>query len=272
VIRTEKIAGERPSQIGVVRRLGIAPVKGMRLLCPNEIMITAHGGAGDRRFFLIDEESKMLGAEVAGLPALMADWKMDPETLDLHFPDGSTTSGPVSLAGNVQVSAWDGHAVAGRVVSGPWAGALSDYMGRPVQLVLSQDQGGGVDVQPITLVSVASVQRLADELETTSLDPDRFRATLLLDGISAHQEDEWYGRTVLVGDAALKITGPIPRCVATTFSPVTGRRDFKTLHAIGRYRTTIHAGPLGKAALPFGVYALVSRAGRVRVGDGFTIQ
>lgn len=272
MISTEEITHERGPQTGVVRRLGIAPVKGMRLLSPREITITPHGAAGDRRFFLIDEDSEMLGADLAGLPAIVADWSMDPETLDLRFPDGTTTSGRVSLAGMVQVSAWDGHAIVGRVVSGPWGRALSDYIGREVQLVLAQDQGGGLDVQPITVLSVASVQRLADELEIPSVDPDRFRATLLLDGISAHREDEWYGRTLRVGQATLEITGPIPRCVATTFSPVTGQLDIKTLHAIHRYRTTIQGGPLGKAALPFGVYALVQGAGRVRVGDGFTIR
>jgi uncharacterized protein YcbX len=83
-----------------------------------------------------------------------------------------------------------------------------------------------------------------------------------IDGVEAHEEDEWLGRQVQVGDAVLVLNGDVGRCVATTFDPDTGLPDFDTLNVLARYRREGRNEPL-----PFGVYGAVVVPGRVRVGD-----
>ena len=77
-----------------------------------------------------------------------------------------------------------------------------------------------------------------------------------------HQEDEWLGREVRIGEAVVRVTKLDARCVITTQDPDTGRRDFPTLHIIKGYR-----GLRDGHALDFGVYADVVAPGRVTVGD-----
>lgn len=252
---------------GVVERLTLAPVKGMRLLAPEQIEVRRSGATHDRRFFLIDDAGKMLGAFVPRLSAVSARWDEGSHFLEMHLPDDTIISAPIELDGRPEARAWDGRPVPGRLVTGPWSPALSDYLRKPVRLVAAVEEGAGIDVQPITLVSLASVRRLAEELKVRDVDPDRFRATVLIDGVEAHEEDEWYGRDLSIGDTAVRITGPIPRCVAVTRGPATGEKDLRTLHAIKQYRDSIPGGPAGRADIPFGVYGLVSRPGRIRIGD-----
>jgi len=49
----------------------------------------------------------------------------------------------------------------------------------------------------------------------------------------------------------------------TTLGPDTGAKDFGTLTQIARYRPRIG----GRGGLPFGMYAEIVEAGRVRIGD-----
>jgi uncharacterized protein YcbX len=88
-----------------------------------------------------------------------------------------------------------------------------------------------------------------------------------LAGSGAHEEDTWAGRELRVGDAVLRVGGPVPRCATTTRDPASGRRDFDTLHHIKAYR-----GLRERKHLDFGVYAEVVEAGRVRVGDSADLE
>jgi uncharacterized protein YcbX len=83
-----------------------------------------------------------------------------------------------------------------------------------------------------------------------------------LAGCDAHEEDSWNGRLVRVGEAVLRLGGPVDRCAVTTRDPDTGERDLDTLRLIKGYR-----GQRDGKLIDFGVYATVERPGRVRVGD-----
>ena len=87
-----------------------------------------------------------------------------------------------------------------------------------------------------------------------------------LEGTRPHEEDEWAGRLVQVGDAVLRGGGPVGRCANTTYDPDTGLRDFDTLRALKEYR-----GQAANGALCLGVYAEVERPGRVRLRDEVTL-
>jgi uncharacterized protein len=89
-------------------------------------------------------------------------------------------------------------------------------------------------------------------------DRRRFRANVVLDGAG---EDALVGRRVRCGDAELRVTGRIPRCVMVTRAQAGGiERDTGVLKTIHRER----GGDLA-------VGALVTRAGSVAPGDALTV-
>jgi uncharacterized protein YcbX len=128
--------------------------------------------------------------------------------------------------------------------------------------VRADEPGGGSDLEPVTLVSEASVAELGRQTGREAVDGRRFRMLLDLGGCEPHEEDSWTGRSARIGEALLEMLGPVPRCATTTRDPSTGARDFDALSAIEAYR-----GRRDGKEIDFGVYARVREPGRVRVGD-----
>ena len=73
-----------------------------------------------------------------------------------------------------------------------------------------------------SLLSLASLQRLADEAHAPGVDPRRFRMLIGIDGASAHEEDGWIGKRVQVGEAVVVPGGNVGRCQVTTRDPDRG--------------------------------------------------
>jgi uncharacterized protein YcbX len=83
-----------------------------------------------------------------------------------------------------------------------------------------------------------------------------------VDGLEAHEEDTWLGRTVRIGEALIRLRDVVGRCAITTQNPDTGIPDLDTLRVLDEYR-----GLTSARELPFGVYGEVLEPGRVGVGD-----
>ena len=137
--------------------------------------------------------------------------------------------------------------------------ARIDWERESVHLVRTDEPGAGCDVHVGTLVSRASCERLGDELGA-EVDGRRFRMLFELDGTGAHEEDTW--ERVRIGEAIVRVAGPVPRCAVTTQDPDTGVRTLDTLAGIKSYR-----GLRDGKQLDFGVYFDVVEPGRVRGGD-----
>jgi hypothetical protein len=193
---------------------------------------------------------------------LRAEYDPEAERLRIVFPDGTDAEGAAVGAGDAVHSTSGTLDVTGRVVEGPWEAALSELAGHPVRLVRADRVGSGLNA-PVTLVTDGSLSRLARQAEVSELDARRFRMLFELSGCDAHEEDTWEGRLVSVGEALLRVGGPVDRCAVTTRDPDTGERDLDTLRLIKDYRGQRPAD----GAVLFGVYATVARRGRVRVGD-----
>lgn len=243
-------------------RISTTPVKSLRLHHPEEIRLEPFGVAADRRFYLIRPDGRLLaGVHHGPLALVSADWDALRDRLRLTFPDGALVEDDVRLDGPEVTDFW-GHRVPGHVVEGPWAGALSTYAGRPVRIAKADEPAGGVDVEPLTLVSSESIAELGRRAAAGELDARRFRMLLEIEGVQPHEEDTWTGRQVRLGEAVVEIGGPVPRCATTTRDPATGQRDLDTLREIAAYR-----GKRDGKHVDFGVYARVVAPGRVRVGD-----
>ena len=244
--------------------LSIAPVKGLALLAVEEVELLTSGVADNRRFHLVDERGELYNALGDGrLLTVVPDYDGDNDVLTLRFPDGSTVSGSAGVDGELTTDFY-GRLVPGRLVVGPWGAALSSYCGKPIRVVRSDVSGAAVDRGngAVSLVSEASVAELSRR-SGTDVDPRRFRMLVGLRGCTPHEEDEWLGRRVRLGEAVVRPLGTVARCAITTRNPDTGHRDFATLRAISAYRVP---RPWSEG-IDFGVYGEVVEPGRVRVGD-----
>ena len=117
-------------------------------------------------------------------------------------------------------------------------------------------------VEPVTIVSSASVARLAREAGLESIDARRFRSLFELAGCAEHEEDAWEGRRLRTGGAVIEVGEPVIRCAVTTRDPDTGERDLDTLALIAGYR-----GQGDDGEIFFARYGRVVEPGLVRVGD-----
>jgi uncharacterized protein YcbX len=250
---------------GSVVRISVAPVKSLGLVHPDEIEIGRHGVVGNRRFWLVDEDGRLFNNKRFGpMVQIRPEWDEESRTLALTFPGGERVEGVVELGEPVAADLW-GHPHPSRRVVGPWEDAISRFAGRSVTLLWAESHGTdrGYRGGEISLVSRASLERLREEAGADSpVDGRRFRMLLEIDGVPAHEEDEWLGTQVQVGEAVFVLNGDVGRCVVTSQDPDSGVTDLDTLGVLAGYRREGR-----NESLPFGVYGAVAVPGRVRVGD-----
>jgi uncharacterized protein YcbX len=251
---------------GVVTWITYAPVKGLGLVSVDGVELEENGVRGNRRFHLIGEDGRLVNGKFAGqLVQIRASSDPDGRVLELVLPDGSTVAGEVETGEPVATDFY-GNPVAGHVVRGAFAEAISSLAGRPLRLVRVDEAGAGNDrgaAGSVSVVSQGALDLLAREAGVPDVDGRRFRMLFGIDGVEAHAEDGWLGRRVAVGDAVVAVRGLVGRCAVTTQNPDTGIKDLDTLRTIRRYRPEVE----GEEPLPIGVWGGVEQPGRVRVGD-----
>jgi uncharacterized protein len=241
-----------------------SPVKGLAVRQLEECDLTEAGIVGDREFFLVDENDRLVNSKGLGaLQQIVPRYDRKADSLTLEFPDGTTVSEGVSFDGLLSAGFWK-ETVEVRVVDGPWSEAISDYAGRALRLVRAS--GPATDRRrsgAATLLGTGSLNALARALGVGKVDERRFRMNFGIDGLGEHQEDEWLGRRIRLGEAVVVPQGNVGRCAVTTQNPDSGTPDLDTLKALAAYRQLVET----TEPLPFGVYAAVAHPGRVRVRD-----
>jgi len=185
-----------------VTSITYAPVKGLGLVHVDQVELELTGVRENRRFHLIDDDGRLINGKFAGaLVRVAANADRDGESLSLRFPDGSVLDGPVALGEAVGTNFY-GRPVAGRLVNGTFAEALSEHAGRSLRLVRVDEPGAGSDRGvdgAVSAVSLGSLEAFAREAGEESVDGRRFRMLFELDGIAPHGEDAWAGRRVRSG-------------------------------------------------------------------------
>ena len=244
----------------------VAPVKGMALEQHSEVQLELFGVPGNRRFHVIGDDGRLLnGKQLGELQQITPTWNEQDRTLVLRFPDGRVAEGTVELDGPVTTSFY-GRDVVGRVVEGPWAAALTEFVGRDLRLVQASAPGDAVDRGPasVSMLSTGSLEAMREAAGIREpIDPRRFRMLFGIEGVDAHEEDSWIGRRVRIGEAVVALRGNVGRCIVTSRHPETGVRNLPTLDVLAEYRDQVET----TERLPFGVWGTVSEPGRVRLGD-----
>jgi len=240
------------------------PVKGLAVRQLDRCELTEAGITGDREFLLVDQDDRLVNSKGLGvLQQIVPRHDRDANVLTLAFPDGTTVSEEVGLDGSLSARFWSAF-VEVRVVDGPWSEAISGFAGRDLRLVRASgpapDRGRS---GAATLLGTGSLHALARVLGLKEVDERRFRMNFGVDGLGEHEEDEWLGRRVRLGEAVVVPQGNVGRCAVTTQNPDTGAPDVDTLKALAVYRGVVET----TEPLAFGVHAAVAQPGLVRVGD-----
>ena len=218
-----------------VVRISVAPVKSLGLVHPDEVLMGAGGGVGDRRFWLRDDVGALYGGKRDG--ALL---RIRPETdeetrrLALTFPDGRRAEGVVDVGRRLELLWADRDAAAGTSVGGT-----------------------------VSLVSRGSLDRLRPEIGGCGRDRRRrFRMLFEIDGIGAHEEDGRSGAEVQTERRESSSTAMSAAAWSPLWTPTQG---WPTLQRLSRSWPTIRKGR--PSACRSGSYGAVVVPGQVRVGD-----
>jgi uncharacterized protein YcbX len=244
--------------------ISYCPVKGLAIQQLDRCELTEAGVAGDRQFFLVDENDRLVNSKGLGvLQQIVPQYDGEADSLTLTFPDGTAVAHQIGLNGPLNALFWS-TTVDVRVVDGPWSEAISEFAGRNLRLVRAPAPATDrLRSGAATLLGTSSLRAMARILGVDAVDERRFRMNFGIDGLREHEEDEWLGLRVRLGEAVVVPQGNVGRCAVTTQNPDTGAPDLDTLKALAAYRPGIDA----TEPLPFGVHAAVAHPGRVRVGD-----
>jgi uncharacterized protein YcbX len=142
---------------------------------------------------------------------------------------------------------------------------LPDLSALPAEIFeFTSPPGTYFDAFPIHLLTTASLDALARRAPDTAWDACRFRPNLLIEtaeGVEGLVESGWGGRHLRVGGLTLKCEMPTPRCSMTIQAQKGLPKDPRVLRTIVK-----------EAGQSFGLYANVSAAGRVSVGDEVELE
>ncbi len=116
----------------------------------------------------------------------------------------------------------------------------------------------------VTLFSRESLRALGGALHDPDLDERRFRANIVIEGVSEWAELGWAGKRVRIGKLDFEAVKPVGRCVATHANPVSGERDCDVMNTLTRVFG--HEKPSFAVSLE-----CKSGSGDVRVGDEVTV-
>ncbi len=115
------------------------------------------------------------------------------------------------------------------------------------------------DSAPFLLINLASLRALSAELSMNHLDPNRFRANIIIDGDAAWEEDQW--KTCRIGDVNFPVLYACDRCVIINIDPEQVESDPAILRGLAKFRK--------RSELPinFGIRMVHQNFATLRVGD-----
>lgn len=267
--------------VGTVATLWRYPVKSMMGEELNAAEITPRGILGDRVYALTDPTTgKVVSAKHPNKWARMFDCRAS----FVELPRNGTRMPAVriTLPDGTQVISDRGEVapmlsrVLGREVTfsegAPSTSSLEEYWPNIEGLayretVTEEEMPSGMffDATPIHVLTTATIDRLRALYPQGRFEVRRFRPNIVVtpaSGLTGFAENDWVGRTVLIGeDVRLQIVRPCPRCVMTTLPQGDLPQDYGILRAAAQHNQA-----------NVGVYATVARGGAIRRGDALRLE
>jgi uncharacterized protein len=232
------------TEAGRVAALWRYPVKSMGAEPLEEIEVSWHGLAGDRRWAFVRG-----GVERSDFP-----WMTIRERSNMgHYrPSFADPSRPDFSRTMVRTPAGDELDVIDP--------ALAAELGDGVRVI--KQNRGVFDAMPLSLISTQSVAALG-ALVGSELDAQRFRPNLLVEatGDEPFREEAWVGSVLRIGGMRMRVDQQDERCVVVNVDPVTSERDPAVLRTLARERRAC-----------IGVYGSIVSPGVVAVGDAVVVE
>jgi uncharacterized protein len=260
---------------GAVASLWRYPVKSMMGEEVNAADFTEVGVFGDRAYALLDTTTGKVAS--AKHPAKWPNmFRFRSSFQDSPMPGAALPPVRVTLPGGDTISTTDAEfdsrmsSELGRPVallkSAPKASSLEEYWPDIEGLALREavtdeamPEGTFFDLAVLHILTTGTINRLRELYPSGRFEVRRFRPNLVIDtpGATDFVENDWIGKTLAIGpEVQLKITGPCPRCVMTTLPQYDLPKD------PGILRTAVQHN-----AAHVGVYAAITRPGRITMGD-----
>lgn len=234
-------------ELGQIEAIFRYPVKSMRGEPLGAATLGWHGLTGDRHFALrrIEERGEFPWLSASKLPQLVCFApRSEGEALPTHVrtPDGDELA----------------------ILSEALAADISRRYGSPVEMMRAKH--GVFDEADISVITSATANEIC-RLAGTQPDIRRFRPNILLRSTRSvpFEEDEWLGGALRFGDGddapVVSVTMRDLRCAMVNYDPDTAASSPEMMKAVVRMNDN-HAG----------VYAAVTRIGRVAVGQTVTLH
>lgn len=265
--------------------LGLHPLKSCGALAPRTALLTDTGLDLDRAWMVVTPDGEMLTQREHPRMALirptlkLSDVVLKaPGMLGLHLSLEAVEAPTRVRIWDDIVKAWDMGALAAQ-----W---FTDFLGTPARLVrFDPDERRVADRQwtgehealtqfadgfPLLVSSTASLADLNQRLAAAGHAPvghDRFRANLVLDGLSAFDEDHIDELSISTdeGEVRLKLVKPCSRCGIPNVDPASAETSAEPGRTLAAFRADARVG----GAITFGMNAIVlAGAGHtLRVGQ-----
>jgi hypothetical protein len=232
------------TELGRVAALWRYPVKSMAAESLQEVEVSWHGLAGDRRWAFVQEDLVRSGFPWLTIRERAEMWRYTPSFADPQRPDASRTLVRTPAGEELDVA----------------DPGLAASLGGGVRLI--KQNRGVFDTMPLSLITTMSIAAIGATVGA-ELVPQRFRPNLLIEpaGDAPFQEDEWVGSVLQIGAMRMRVDQRDSRCVLVNVDPASGVRDASVLRTIARERESC-----------LGVYGSTVEPGRVAVGDAVLLD
>lgn len=279
---------------GSVVALWRYPVKSMQGEEIDATAINERGILGDRAYAILDRETGHIASakhprKWSKLIACRAEYVEPPQldaplpALRITLPDGRTVSSAQPNIDQLLSQLFDREvALVTTLATSPTREAdRTPIDGEPEQeliraepMALASPSGTFFDYAPVHVLTTATIERLQALSPAGRFDVRRFRPNIVIApaGTQGFVENDWLGRSVVIGTAAaphLELIDPSPRCVVTTLAQADLPRDPGILRTITQHNAaaSVTAAPGVVFPAVAGVYAAVRRDGIIRRND-----
>src|SRR5215212_1002737 len=279
------------NNLGSVVSLWRYPVKSMMGEELNATDVTRRGLLGDRAYALVDSSTEKVAsaknprkwAKLFDFRAALAEPPRTGEKIPpvhVALPDGTIVTSEQSDTNQLLSS------VLGREVTlqtrqqkvvettlpNPWTRSYEEYWPdmedldyRDTITYEAMPEGTFFDLAVIHILTTATIDRLRELYPQGRFEVRRFRPNIVVEPSSGEEgfvEDEWVGKTLVIGDeVCIDITELCPRCVMTTLPQGDLPKDPGILRTAAQHNQ-----------VNVGVYGAVLQGGTIRRGDQVRVE
>jgi uncharacterized protein YcbX len=283
------------NNLGSVVSLWRYPVKSMMGEELNATDVTHRGLLGDRAYALVDSSNEKVAsaknprkwAKLFDFRAALAEPPRTGEKIPpvhVALPDGTIVTSEQTdtnqIFSNVlgrevtlQTREPEQQEIVETTLPNPWTPSqyeeywpdMEDLAYRDTITHEAMPEGTFFDLAVIHILTTATIDRLRELYPQGRFEVRRFRPNIVVEPSSGEEgfvEDEWVGKTLVIGDEVrIDITEPCPRCVMTTLPQGDLPKDPGILRTAAQHNE-----------VNVGVYGAVLQGGTIRRGDQVRVE